>query len=157
MSGSNIYEAGAVEIFELFSDYLSGSASRAALVASAHGVSEAAGSAVEKSLAAFGYGADACTYATLYPANPEIEGGDVPLDPQAFFFLVEGIDPLMVICADEQTVEIASQAYRTTFEPDSATRAFGRPAVMFRDLDNLMNSEAGKQKAWKLLKSLPRR
>ena len=59
--------------------------------------------------------------------------------------------------ANGDDVRLASEAYRTPFEADTAVRAFGRPAIMFRDLEALMESEAGKQKAWKLLKSLPRR
>lgn len=157
MSQSNIYGAGAASIFELFGDYVCGDAGRAALVLSSRPLGEAATIALDKSLAAFGYGPDAFSTATMMPTDSTEEGGDIPLDPQALFLLVEGLDPLILICADENATSLVSQAYRTAFRPDTAERAFGRPAVMFENLDALMESEAGKQKAWKLLKSLPRR
>ena len=157
MSQSNIYGAGAASIFELFGDYVRGDAGRSALVLSARPLGDGASNALGKSLAAFGYGSDAFSTATITPQDPDAEGGDIPLDPQALFLLVEGLDPLILICADRESVELAGQAYHTRFRPDTAERAFGRPAVMFDDLEALMESEAGKQKAWKLLKSLPRR
>ena len=157
MAASNIYEAGAVELFDLFGDYIEGSAERIALLVSTRCVGDAATRAIDKSLAAFGYGTDACSYVTLFPRDDQVEGADISLDPHALFLLIEGIDPLFLICADEGAVALASEAYRTPFEADTAVRAFGRPAIMFRDLEALMESEAGKQKAWKLLKSLPRR
>ena len=113
--------------------------------------------ALDKTLQAFGYGNDAFAVATTMPLDPSVEGGDIPLDPQALFLLVEGLDPLLIVCTDETAIETMSQAYRTTFKRNSAERVFGRPAVMFEDLDGLMASEAGKQQAWRLLKSLPRR
>ncbi|MBO4352455.1 MAG: hypothetical protein J5818_03050 [Eggerthellaceae bacterium] len=157
MAQSNIYGAGAAGILELFGDYVDGDAGCAVLVLGSKRPSDASITALDKSLATFGYGTDAFTVATTRPLVRAMEGGDIPLDPQALFLLVEGLDPLLVICIDETTVELLSQAYRTVFKPDSAERVFGRPAVMFRDLDALMESDAGKQKAWKLLKSLPRR
>lgn len=154
---SNIYGAGAAGIFELFGDYVEGDAGRAALVIGSSRLGEAATVALDRSLDAFGYGTDAFSMATIVPLDQDAEGGDIALDSQALFLLVEGLDPLMLICADEEACVLASQAYRTQFAPDSAGRAFGRPAVMFKDLGALMETEAGKQKAWKLLKSLPRR
>lgn len=157
MAQSNIYGAGAASVFELFGDYVEGDAGRAALVFGSARPSDAATHALDRSLAAFGYGSDAFSVATATPLDPSIEGGDIPLDPHALFLLVEGIDPLLFICIDEAATALVAQAYRTTISPDSSERILGRPAVFFKDLDALMESDAGKQKAWKLLKSLPRR
>ena len=148
MAQSNIYGAGAASIFELFGDYVEGDAGRAALVLASKRPCDASLDALDKSFAAFGYGTDAFSSA---------EGGDIPLDSQALFLLVEGLDPLLLICADAEAVSLACLAYRSQFEQDAPARVLGRPAVMFRNLDALMESDAGKQKAWKLLKSLPRR
>jgi len=157
MAQSNIYGAGAASIFELFGDYVEGDAGRAALVLALKRPSDASLIALDKSLAAFGYGADAFSVATIKPLDTSVEGGDIPLDPQALFLLVEGLDPLLLICADAEAISLACLAYHSQFEQDAPARVFGRLADMFRYLDDLMGSDAGKQKAWKLLKSLPRR
>lgn len=157
LSKSNIYSSSAEEIRELFGDYLQGSDECAVLAMSARTLGPAARNAIEKSLESFGYGAGACTYATLLPVDEGAEGGDIPLDPQALMLLVEGLDPLCVICADEATAEELGHAYRTAFQLDAAERLFGRPAVVFRDLEALLGSDAGKQRAWRLFKSLPKR
>ena len=157
MAQSNIYGAGAASIFELFGDYVEGDAGRAALVLASKRPCDASLDALDKSFAAFGYGTDAFSVATIEPLDASAEGGDIPLDSQALFLLVEGLDPLLLICADAESVSLACLAYRSQFEQDAPARVLGRPAVMFRNLDDLMKSDAGKQKAWKLLKSLPRR
>lgn len=162
MAKGNIYTSGTAGILELFGDYVEGSPDRAALAISTRKLSSAATLALDKSLDAFGYGRDACSYAVLAPSADDADSADgaaeePALDPQALFLLIEGVDPLILICADERAAALVAQAYRTSLQYDAPARIFGRPAVAFRDLDGLMNSDAGKQKAWKLLKSLPRR
>ena len=95
-----------------------------------------------------------CMFVTLRPTS---NANAVPLDPQALFLLVEGLDPLCVICADASTADLFGLAYRTQYNLDSAARVFGRPAVMFDNLDSSLATEAGKQRVWHLLKSLPKR
>lgn len=160
LSQSNIYGAGAVGIAELFSDYVEGGISAEnciALTLSTRAIGPAARDAIEKSLAALGYGRNANACATLMPREPDAEGGDIMLDPQALFMLVEGLDPIAVIAADEASVHALGQAYRCAFETDAPLRAFGRPAVAFGDLAALLETDAGKQKAWRLFKTLPKR
>ena len=142
------------EIGTLFDDYLEGDASHPMLVASDRPLSEAARDALRKSFASFGYGDDACMFVTLRPTS---NANAVPLDPQALFLLVEGLDPLCVICADASTADLFGLAYRTQYNLDSAARVFGRPAVMLDNLDSSLATEAGKQRVWHLLKSLPKR
>ncbi len=144
-------------MLELFADYVEGDVGQPALVLSARRPSETSLNAIDKSLSAFGYGADAFVQATTLPLDRAAEGGDIPLDAQALFLLVEAVDPLMIICTDGEAAEALGAAYRADLQADSATRVFGRPAVLFSKLDSLMDSDAGKQRAWKLLKSLPRR
>lgn len=147
---------------ELFGSYLEGSEACVVLAMSARRLGGAAWGAIEKSLAALGYGDDACTFATLAPQgamgldSAGAESG-VQLDAQALFMLVEELDPVCVICADAATAEALGDAYRTAFALDAPARVFGRPGVMFRDFAALMTTDDGKQRAWKLLKSLPKR
>ena len=157
MSRSNIFEAGAVEVTDLFADYLEGSptaGSCLALAFSEKPLGTAERAAIQKSLAALGFGEDACTYATALPRGGEAEAGDIPLDAQATFLLVEGLDPLRIIACDRRSTELLARAYRTTFAPDSAVRIFGRPSTAFADLASLLATDAGKQKAWALFKTL---
>ena len=155
---SNIYEAGTASVAELFEGYIQGSAagnSCIALALSAHPLGATEQNAIEKSLAALGYGKEACTYATLSPRGADGDA-NAALYPQALFLLVEGLDPLCVIAADAAATQALGQTYRTVYAPDSAIRVFGRPAVSFRSLAELLESDAGKQRAWRLFKSIRR-
>jgi len=154
---SNIYSASAEEISSLFCDYLEGDASFPVLTISERPLEETARNALLKSLESFGYGPFACAFATLFPADAEAEGSDVPLDAQALFLLVEGLDPVCVVCADAVTADALGRAFRTHYDLDAAVRVFGRPAVAFRNLPQMLETEKGKQLAWHLLKSLPKR
>ena len=157
LAQSNIFEAGAVEISELFGDYLEGDVTPGACVALALGEtspSDAVRNAIARSLAALGYGENACTFATLLPFDQDIEGADIPLDAQSLFLLVEGLDPLRIIVTDRRSADLLASAYRTAFPNDSAARTFGKPTAVFRDLDVLLQTDAGKQKAWAVLKTL---
>ena len=160
MPRSNIYEAGAAGIAELFGDYLEcapPTGSCIALALSARPLGDGARDAIGKSLAALGYGEGAASFATLSPRDPEAEGGDIVLGPQDLFMLVEGLDPLCAIAADEAAVRALESTYRCSFALDSPIRMFGRPAVAFRALEPMLESDAGKQRAWRLFKSLPKR
>lgn len=160
LSRSNIYGAGAASVAELFGDYLEGDASPENCIAFALGLrqpSDAARDAICKSLSALGYGPGAATFASLEPRDPEVEGGDIALDERAVFMLIEGLDPLFVITVDDTATRLVGQAYRCAFETDSAIRVFGRPSVSFANLDALLSTDAGKQRAWRLFKSIPKR
>lgn len=154
MAVNSTYGASEREIRELFSDYLEGDASRPALALGARPLAPEARNALDKSLEAFGYGADACTYVSLTPLNNNAEGGDIPLDPTALFLLVEGLDPLFVIACDSAATDALGKAYRTSFAPNAPMRVFGRSSAAFDSLETLLQTPEGKQKAWRVLKSL---
>lgn len=154
MAVKSSYGAAAQEICDLFSDYLEGDGGRPALAVGSRLPSATARNAIAKSLEAFGYGAEACTFAALTPIDDQAEGGDITLDPQALFLLVEGLDPLHVIATDAQAVAVLGHAYRTSFAVDAPIRVFGRQSAAFENLDTLLESQAGKQRAWRILKSL---
>ena len=154
---SNIYSASAEEIGGLFGDYLDGSAACPVLVLSEQPLGNVARNALAKTFSSFGYGSSGtCGYATLHPVNAT-EEWDIALDSQALFLLVEGLDPVCMVCADEASATCLGKAYRTTFELDSPARVFGRPAVAFRDFTAMLATDEGKQRAWHILKSFPKR
>ena len=85
------------------------------------------------------------------------EGGDIELDPQSIFLLVEALDPILLAIADEKTARLVAQAYRTAYDLDAPARVFGRPTAVFRNLAELVSTDEGKQKAWRVLKAFPKR
>ena len=154
MVAKSSYGAAAQEISELFADYLDGDAGRPALVLGAHAPTDAVRNALEKSLEAFGFGSHACTFAALVPFDEAAEGGDIALDAQALFLLVEGIDPLFVVAVDESAAVALGHAFRASYPPDAPIRVFGRSGAAFSNLNALLQTERGKQKAWRILKTL---
>ncbi|MBQ9001296.1 MAG: hypothetical protein IJ087_05530 [Eggerthellaceae bacterium] len=144
MVGKSAYGASAREIAELFAAYLEGGSNRPAIALSSTELDGYSKNAIEKSLEAFGYTPDSCTFATTSE-----------LDAQAIFLLIEGLDPLYVISTDGNATAKLAQAYRLNLPDDQPARILGRPAVTFADLHSLMATPESKQKAWKLLKSLP--
>ena len=156
MASSNMYSASADEIWGLFADYVEGSPDAGALALSTGPLSPTACNALEKSLAAFGYGNDALAYATLLPHGVDANGAGEALDPQAEFLLIEGLDPICLIACDERAIASLETTYRTTCKRDAAQHVFGRPCVAFGDLPILLTTDQGKQRAWSLLKTLPR-
>ena len=131
----NMYEVGLAQTRELFGDYLDGSPSALICAVSAQVLGEAARAALESSAAALGYGHGAVTFATLADAEGALDG-------PALFALVEGLDPLCVVAADAEAATALSQAYR--------------PAVAFDSFEQMLADDQAKQRAWALLKTLPR-
>lgn len=155
-----MYSISADEIRGLFGDYVEGSESGAAVALSAEPLPHDARNALEKSLEAFGYGGDALAYATLAQRNADAEDNetevDADLDSRALFLLIEGLDPICLIVCDRRAAAAIEAAYRTACGRDVAQHVFGRPCVIFEDLPALLASDQGKQRAWSLLKTLPR-
>ena len=81
---------------------------------------------------------------------------DIPLGDVDLFTLVEGIDPLAVVATDAAAAARLARAYRQSVPADEACRIFCRNAVAFRDLESMLETPEGKQRAWALFKKLPR-
>lgn len=144
MSG-NKYEVALAETWELFGQYMSGAHAGLCCVISSESLSEAAEKALDSSLAALGYGHDACTF---------VAPGD--LDQQALFVLIEGLDPICIVAADGKSAALLGQAYHLAVPSGKATRLLGRITVSFLDFESLLKTPQDKQIAWALLKKLPR-
>ena len=67
-----------------------------------------------------------------------------------------GESALCLVATDAEASALLAQAYRHDVEPDAACRLMGRSVVAFRDLAALMNTPEDKQRAWALLKKLPK-
>ena len=176
MRESNMYSTPTAEIWDVFADYVVGTPNCMALVLSSRVPEAPVKNAIEKSLASFGYPENTWAWATLFPrvgnagengsgladadADAEPTGAcidpGVKLDAQALFMLVEGIDPLCLIACDSESRDVLQDAYRAEIPLDSPARVFGRRTASFADLGALLHTDENKQKAWSILKSLPR-
>lgn len=160
MAQSNMYSTSAADVWEIFCDHVEGNPAAVVLALSWNPLGDASRNALAKSFESLGYGKEVCAFATILPRSDAEEARDLQalaLDPQALFMLVEGLDPVCLVCADGETAKVLGAAYRTSFKTDAATRVFGRPAAVFRSLDALMESPEGKRSAWAVLKTFPKR
>ncbi len=111
--------------------------------------------ALSSSAQALGYQKAACFFVSTLRDSAE------RLGPPDLFRLIEGIDPLVLIAADKEAAEELGQAYRDAqgphlFERDKYQRILGRDAVVFSSFEALLEKPEDKQKAWSLLKKLPK-
>ena len=122
--------------------------------------------ALSNSAAALGYGQNACFFIAL-------ESNGETLAPKQLFSLIEGIDPLALVAADSAAMRALEQAYRIaqdvifkgkenssakrfSLAPNMFTRILGRNAVTFSSFESMLSTPNDKQRAWALLKKLPR-
>lgn len=76
------------------------------------------------------------------------------LDRTSVFSAVEGLDPLVLVVADEGAAALLTEAYREPFVPDSFGFAFGRLYVAFSSFESDLADVRLKQRDWALLKKL---
>lgn len=146
----NMYEVALDETWDLFGDHLSGARSALVCALSAEPLDERSRAALRSSADALGYGRDACTFAVLDAGDGSL------LDERALFLLVEGLDPVCLVAADEGAASALGRAYRCTVEPAKPNRVFGRTCIAFRDFGAMLDDGQDKQVAWALLKKLPK-
>lgn len=141
-----MYEANAKLVWAEYEGKLSGCLSGLWCIFSDAALSDAARTAIGKSAAALGYGEASCTFVSQ---TGSLSAHDV-------FTITEGIDPLCAIATDETSARALAGAYGQTVPLDASCRLFGRDVVAFRSFEALLDSAEHKQKAWALLKQLPR-
>ena len=142
-ANANIYGYGRAHAFERYADRLEGNRDGIALVIFTEKPNDAAKNALEKSFAAIGFDAGACTFAYIDD-----------LAPAEVFALVEGIDPLALVACDAKAAELYGQAVRQEFPPMRRMRLFGREARAFTQLNAMLEQEADRQAVWHLLKTM---
>lgn len=149
-TNGNMYTTTLDETWELFSAHLQGAHNALICVLSDSELEQASKEALNKAAVALGYGKNACTFAHAHSA----EG--MALDEQALFLLIEGLDPLCLVIADQKADLVFTSAYRCSSTTHSPNRAFGRTYVSFDSFSNMLQDDQDKQKAWALLKKLPK-
>ncbi len=152
MPNGNIFDASLRATADLFAPYLAGSVGGLAIAISSNWLDDVSRNALESSLDTLGYGTDCLAYIALNGSGNET----LPLDAQALFALVEGLDPKCLIATDSQAAGILAEAFHVKQILNAYARFQGRDTVAFSDFADLMNSPEEKQQAWHLLKKLPK-
>lgn len=147
-ASKNMYAYSRQCMWRSFHAHLAGASSCLFCAVRTSQLSEDAAYALVKSAESLGYGSDGATFITI--------DAQEPLSANELFRLVEGIDPLCIVVADTPSLHLFERAYRETLPPQPGTRVFGREVRMLPTLDELVQSPAGKQRAWAALKTLPR-
>ncbi len=81
---------------------------------------------------------------------------DAALGARDLLSVVEGLDPLAIVAADAEAAALLGRAYRCEIALDAATRVMGRTVVAFRRFEGMLDAPSEKQKAWALLKKMPK-
>lgn len=169
-ANSNMYEVSLANTWDRFGAHLEGSFQAIACIVSYSALSEVAKSAFTSSVSTLGYGEAACTFVTLQgiQGDAKLDEGTAPpttiskviegneLKGDCVFAIIEGLDPLLLIIADDTAREMCSEAYRQPIAAPDKGRLLGRDVVAFQDFEAMLQNNKDKQKAWGLLKRLPR-
>lgn len=151
---SNIYETALADTWSLFEGHLSGEREGLVCILSKEPLSAEATKALQNSFAKLGYGNNACTFLTL--KNTVLPGEAPELEEQSLRTAIEGLDPLLLVVTDSTAAQACEQAYKQPLPLDKRGRLLARETRAFTSFENLLEDTPGKQKAWALLKSLPR-
>lgn len=154
----NMYEVTLDETWDLFGSYLDGAHAALVLVVSEQPMDTQSRGALSSSAKTFGYGRNACTFATLNSNDNAASkpDDDAPLDNHALFLMIEGLDPLCLVLADAASAAACASAYHCEVPLESQSRVFGRTAVAFKSFQTMISDAQDKQVAWALLKKLPK-
>lgn len=148
-ANSNIYSYSRTDALKRFSPYVSGDESGLFAVVCDAGLSAAARDALEKTAASLGYGAAA-------PLFIDTDADSSTIGPEDLFALLEAVDPLCIVVAQPESLQLLCRAYRIEPPAQPAFRMFGREVRAIPDMNRLMETPQGKQRAWAVLKTLPR-
>lgn len=156
-ANSNMYEASLEETWERFGLCLDGSFECPVCVVSSKTLPENARAALMSSARALGYGNGACTFLTVdRRAGNEGAEGPAALSESDLFAAIEGLDPLALVIADRAAADLCSHAYRCGVPSPDTSRLLGRDTAVFDDFAAMLETPREKQRAWRLLKRLPR-
>lgn len=138
---NNMYEEAKEKSLLAFAGAIDGDIDAEVCVAFSSSISEAATSALRAACAGIG---------APNPVFLRVSS----LDRASVFSAVEGLDPLVLIVADEGAATLLSEAYREPFAPDSFGFAFGRLYAAFSSFEGDLADARLKQRDWALLKKL---
>lgn len=140
------YSAGRAAVLGAYESCISGNDAGLFVVVFGPDCGDASREALCKSASALGYGPDGVTFVDLSARS---------LSAAELYEVLEGLDPIVVVCAGAEAVRQFSEAYRCQVAPHAAQRVQGREVRAFPQIDGQMESNEGKQAVWRALKSLP--
>lgn len=156
MANGNIFATSLHQTADLFAPYLAGELGAPALVVGSRWPKDEMRYALESSFAALGHTDGLALYACTN-ANGDDDGrGTATLDANSLYALIEGTDPLFIVATDAEAGRLSCQAYHQQEILNADTRLNGRTVVVFSDFGAMLDDSDEKQRAWKLLKHLPR-
>lgn len=144
-----MYENIARTTWSAFESHLEGTRNGVVFVLSKSPLGAEARRALKNSAEKLGFGERACIFCSL--ANPDGAG---KLGAGELFDVVEGLDPLVIVAADSESIRALSETYRTDIPPLSRTHVFGRNVVSFKHFESMLAQANDKQIAWALLKKM---
>ncbi len=144
-SKSNMFSETKAAELAVFADVIDGSMDAHACVVSYGAPSQEVRTALEAAMKALGYDTVFVNCAGRF----EVDGGDREL-----FACLEGIDPRVVVIADELACALVSKAFRENIVLDQKSRAMGRNVVAFTSFEADLKSPVTKQRDWALMKAL---
>ena len=150
----SLYERIASSHVAAFGKGYTGMSNAAALIVGTSMPTSAERSALEASFSQLGYTKSALGWVALNEANQSIDAEDGRT--QRLFNLVEGIGPLCVVALDHNATAALSRSFNAPLALETKTLLLGHACRCFENLDALLSTEAGKRKAWELLKTLPK-
>lgn len=136
-------------MLEAYASHVEGPIACTAIVLSERSLTDAARDALAKSLASLGYGDKGLAFAHLDAEGTVLGSSDI-------FSIIEGLDPLCLIVADEASAQLLSQAYRCPIALDAYMRLLGRPCAAFKSFEGMLADAVEKQRAWAVLKRIPK-
>ena len=146
-STSNIYGYSRHEMLREHGARISGSQSGLFLALCKADLVADARVALTKSAESLGFGPDGATF--LAVDEPDL------LSSESLMRVVEGLDPLCIVLADQQAAALFAEAYCIILPAQASFRTFGREIRLLPQLEEMMATPAGKQLAWAALKTLP--
>lgn len=148
MTQSGAYEHNRRAALAAHAAYLQGSDQALFLAVCDRQCSAAARGAIDSSAQARGYGNVGTTWLQLDRAQPPLAGKEL-------LSAIEGMDPLCLVVLGSGPLEAFAKAYRIERPAAGFAHVLGRPTCLVPDIDALLETEAGKQQLWSLMKALP--
>jgi len=135
------------QIWERFAKHLDGSRNAVILIVSFRQITDASCAALQKSFEALGYGKHACYFLSIQSENQTLDNNDL-------LQAIEGLDPLCVVITDAKAAEECATAYKAAVPLFERFSLLTRPALAFKNFEEMIPDGAEKHRAWALLKCL---
>lgn len=132
-----------------------GNAGATAVIVSTHEPTEAERDALEASFLQLGYEKGTLGWIRVDASDDTMTDHEGNSGSQ-LFDLIEAIDPLCLCVLDHAACAALSRSYNAPLALETKTLLLGRECRCFESLDALLSTEAGKRKAWELLKTMPK-